>query len=144
MNQSDNLKLVLSNTFKNIPRVLFEDSADEFLDADAIDRLYELDVLLNSNPYNLVYEYQNDDSEVCGVLWLNIDPLLNALNCRFISVLPEYRDGSVAYKTDDFMVALAEHFGLGKILGTTQKDPAYWQKKGWQVANTKIITKEVK
>jgi hypothetical protein len=143
MNPSDELKLVLVNTFKNIPRVLFEDSADEFLDSDAIDRIYECDALLNSSPYCQVYEMRNENEEVKGVLWLQIDPVLNALSCRFISVLPEYRDGSVAEKITGFMDALARHVGLEKIFGVTQKNTEYWQSLGWDVAKTKMIIREV-
>lgn len=144
MGSADELTLVLTNTFENIPRELFEDSADEFLDDAAISRLYECDKFLNSTPYSMVFELRNDIGEVCGVMWIVVDPVLNALYCRFISVFKEYRDGSIATLVDRVMTDIAKHAGLDRLFGVTQKDTSYWQTYGWKLANTRMITKEVK
>jgi len=135
------MKIVRTNTFQNIPRVLFEDSADEFLKGNAIDRLYFYDESINNNPYNMVFEFQEDE-KIVGVLWLIVSPVFNALISKFVSVLPNYR-GDISGRIDDFMTKLAQELELNCVFGATQKDSSYWQSYGWELANTRIIVKEV-
>jgi len=135
------MELVRTDTFKNIPRVLFEDSADEFYKGDVIDRLYFHDSILNNSPTTMVFEMR-DGSKVVGVLWLTVNFVLNALVCRFVSVLPEYR-GDISYRIDKFMTALARSFDLDRIYGATQMDTTHWESFGWEVAGTRTIYKEV-
>lgn len=138
---AENLELVRLRNFENIPRELFSDSADEMfnLDPKSIDRLYQWGNIICSDPYQLVFGFVNEKNEVCGIFWLVIDLIYNALNCRFISVLPEYRNNTVMRWATSYMQEIAEDLKLDRLLGCTAKDTTAWKKLGWEVMQTRLI-----
>jgi len=143
MSKSDELTLIRTDTFENVPRKLFEDSADELLDKEIIDRIYLYNQAFKQDPLTMIYELRDKDGKVQGVLWLVVNVILEALDGKFVAVSPEYRDGTVLKKLTDFAEHLARELGLKKIFAASQKDTAFWQSFGWREMKTRTLVREV-
>lgn len=125
------------------PRELFEDSNDELMDQASIDRLYEYTDVAGL-PGNLVYALVDPDRQlVAGILWFIVDPIFSVLNCRFVSVLPEYRDGNVAALATQTMHEQARASGLTRLLGATRSLSDSWRRLGWEPLESQVIYQPV-
>ena len=143
MLSSDNLTLIRTDTFENVPRRLFEDSADELLDKEMIDTIYANNEAFRKDPLTMIYEMRDKDGNVQGVVWIVVDLLAQGLYGRFVAVSPEYRDRTVIKKVTDFGEQLARAMGLKRIFAASQMDTSFWQSFGWREMKTRTLVKEV-
>jgi len=128
MNNSNDLIPVAVNNVSAIPRRFFENSADSFMDAEAIDRLYEFSPQLAENPFSLFYGLmEKETEELRGVVWYNIDPLMGVLVVRFIAVDPEYRDKKIMPRIVEHGSKIAKQHKIKKIVAASQKNFDFFQ-----------------
>jgi len=140
---SDELTLVREDSIEDVPRYLFTDSADEWMTENVVNRLYEYNFAYAQDPSVMIYVMRDPDNKPQGVLWLQADPILNAINGRFVGVTEPYRDRTIVEKVTEFMQNIAYLHGYSKILAASQKDTSFWQSLGWREMRTKTLIQEI-
>lgn len=140
---SDSLYFVRTDSMERVPRQLFEDTIDKWMASEVIERIYQFDNLWQQDPSTFIFTMETENGDVCGVLWLVMAPLFNALNGLYVSVLPEYRDRSIIARVTELMELVAWENNLTMLLGASDQDLTHWAKFGWNKSDTYMIYKEL-
>jgi len=136
-NKGTGLKYIPIFDFFLIPRYLIEQV--EPLEFE-VDRLYAMSREITANPMNILGAFANENHEVKGFLWANVNPLNNTIYVHILSVDKEYQGrGIIGEATNILRKLIAQHGLKEKIVFRTVKPEAF---KRWGYKESEIIIME--
>lgn len=128
-----NLEFLRIYDINLVPRYLFEQLEHREWD---VDRVYKASTLINSNPCTMLWALMNDNHEIKGVLWCNLNYLTDVIDCYVLSIDKEYQgQGKYILKTVELLKPFKK-----KIKCITAM-PEIFEKLGYK--RTKYIYMEV-